>query len=129
MLILSGRVMTYMSYASSTSVDQGVPISGVMVSGNDIVPTDSIRNSLSNVGFRSGSYIKGNTLVTTKRMVPLSEAITNAQQAVQLTTIPGTEITPIVAANVQVNQQTGVVSVSVIEDFNNITISGVNGTL
>lgn len=128
MLILSGRVMTYMSYASSTTVEDGVPISGVMVTGNDIIPTDSIRASLSAVGFRSGSYIKGDTLVTTKRMVPLSQAIVNAQQAAMLTTIPGTQITPIVAANVQVNQQTGLVTVNVIEDFNNLKIPGVNGT-
>ena len=62
MLIVSGRVMTYMSYASSTDVDQGVQISGVIIKGNDIIPLDSIKNSLANVGFRSGSYIQGDTL-------------------------------------------------------------------
>ena len=36
--------------------------SGVIVHGNDIVPLDSIKASLSNVGFRSGSYIQGDTL-------------------------------------------------------------------
>jgi len=131
MLIVSGRVMTYMSYASSTDVgDQGVQISGVMVKGNDIVPTDSIKSSLADVGFRSGSYIQGNTLVTSKRKVPLNEAIDNAKQAVMLTTIPGTQITPIVAADVEVNKDTGAVTVNVIEDFSNIHISGqgINGT-
>lgn len=129
MLIFSGRVMTYMSYASSTDVgNQGVEISGVIVHGNDIVPLDSIKASLSNVGFRSGSYIQGDTLVTTKRMVPLNEAISNAQQAVLLTTIPGTQITPIDAANVQVDNQTGIVTVNVVEDFSNIQIKGLNGT-
>ena len=38
MLIVSGRVMTYMSYASSTDMDQGVQISGVIIKGNDIIP-------------------------------------------------------------------------------------------
>jgi hypothetical protein len=129
MLILSGRVMTYMSYASSTDVgNQGVQISGIIVHGNDIVPLDSIKASLSNVGFRSGSYIKGDTLVTNKRMVPLNEAINNAQQAVMLTTLPGTQITPISAANVQVDNQTGIVTVNVVEDFSNIQIKGLNGT-
>ena len=129
MLILSGRVMTYMSYASSTDVgNQGVQISGVIVHGNDIVPLDSIKASLANVGFRSGSYIQGDTLVTNKRMVPLNEAINNAQQAVMLTTLPGTQITPIGAANVQVDNQTGIVTVNVVEDFSNIQIKGLNGT-
>jgi hypothetical protein len=129
MLILSGRVMTYMSYASSTDVgNQGVQISGIIVHGNDIVPLDSIKASLSNVGFRSGSYIQGDTLVTNKRMVPLNEAINNAQQAVMLTTLPGTQITPISAANVQVDNQTGIVTVNVVEDFSNIQIKGLNGT-
>jgi hypothetical protein len=129
MLIVSGRVMTYMSYASSTDMgDQGVQISGVIVKGNDIVPLDSIKSSLANVGFRSGSYIQGDTLVTSKRKVPLNEAIDNAKQAVMLTTIPGTQITPIVAADVQVNKDTGTITVNVIEDFSNIKIKGLNGT-
>ena len=130
MLIFSGRVMTYMSYASSTNVgNQGVEISGIIVKGNDIVPLDSIKSSLANVGFRSGSYIQGDTLVTSKRKVPLNEAIDNAKQAVMLTTIPGTQVTPIAAADVQVNNQTGIVTVNVIEDFSNIQIKGLNGTL
>ncbi len=129
MLILSGRVMTYMSYASSTDVgDQGVQISGVIVKGNDIVPLASIKSSLADVGFRSGSYIQGDTLVTSKRKVPLNEAIDNAKQAVMLTTIPGTQVTPIAAADVQVDNQTGIVTVNVIEDFSNIQIKGLNGT-
>lgn len=129
MLIVSGRVMTYMSYASSTDIgDQGVQISGIIVKGNDIVPLDSIKSSLANVGFRSGSYIQEDTLVTSKRKVPLNEAINNAKQAVMLTTIPGTQVTPIVAADVQVNNQTGTVTVNVIEDFSNIKIKGLNGT-
>lgn len=126
MLILSGRVMTYMSYASSTDTGQGVQISGVIIKGNDIIPIDSLKNSLANVGFRSGSYIQGDTLVTSKRKVPLNEAIENARQAAMLTTIPGTQITPIVAADVQVDKSTGIVTVNVIEDFSNIKIKGLN---
>ena len=38
--------MTYMAYASTTETDQGIPISGVIIKGNDIVPTDSIRNNI-----------------------------------------------------------------------------------
>ena len=47
-----------------------------------------------------------------------------------LTTIPCTQITPIVAADVQVNKDTGTVTVNVFEDFSNIHISGqgINGT-
>ena len=128
MLIVSGRVMTYMSYASSTDVgDQGVQISGVIVKGNDIIPLASIKNSLANVGFRSGSYIQGDTLVTSKRKIPLNEAINNAKEAVMLTTIPGTSISPIAAADVQVDKNTGLVTVNVIEDYSNIKIKGLPG--
>jgi len=128
MLIVSGRVMTYMSYASSTDIgDQGVQIAGVIVKGNDIVPLDSIKTSLADVGFRSGSYIQGDTLVTSKRKVPLNEAIDNAKQAAMLTTIPGTQITPIAAADVQVDKSTGIVTVNVIEEFSNIKIKGLPG--
>jgi len=117
MLIVSGRVMTYMAYASSTTSEQGVPISGVIVQGNDIVPTASIQSNIALAGFRSGSYIKGDTLVTSKREVPLNEAIENAKLFAMETTIPGTSITPIAAADVKVDKQQGTVTVNVIEDF------------
>ena len=124
MLIVSGRTMTYMAYASSTQVDQGVPISGVQIKGNAIVPADSIRANLANAGFRTGSYIKGDTLVTSKRSLTLNDAIANAEQAVTMTTIPGTKLTPIVAADVKVDKQTGIVTVNVIENFNNLAVNG-----
>ena len=124
MLIVSGRAMTYMAYASSTQIDQGVPISGVQIKGNDIMPTDSIRVNLANAGFRTGSYIKGDTLVTSKRSLTLNDAISNAEQAVTMTTIPGTKLTPIVAADVKVDKQTGIVTVNVIENFNNLAVNG-----
>ncbi len=120
--------MTYMSFASSTEVDQGIPIAGVIIKGNDIVPTDSIRANVAEAGFRQGSYIKGDTLVTKKRELPLNEAIQNAKKFAILTTIPGTRLTPIVAADVKVDKEQGIVTVNVIEDFSNIVITptGVN---
>lgn len=120
MLIVSGRAMTYMSYASSTADDLGVPISGVIVKGNDIVPLTSIKTNIAAAGFRSGSYIKGDVLVTSKRSIPLDEAITNAENFVKKTTIPGTRVAPIAAATVKVDKNTGIVTVNVIEDFSTI---------
>lgn len=122
-LITSGRLMSYMSYASTTETEQGIPIAGVIVKGNDIVPTDSIKTNVANVGFRSGSYIQGDTLITNKRKVPLNEALENARQAVMLSTIPGTKVTPIKAADVQVDKQTGIVTINVIEDFSTVQIN------
>ncbi len=58
-LITSGRLMSYMSYASSTETEHGIPIAGLIIKGNDVVPTDSIRVNINNVGFRTGSYIQG----------------------------------------------------------------------
>lgn len=122
MLIVSGRIMTYIAYASSTESEQGIPISGVIIKGNDIVPTASIRSNIAEAGFRSGSYIKGNTLITSKRQLPLSEAIENAKQFALLTTISGTRVRPIVAADVKVDTKQGIVTVNVIEDFSNVEV-------
>ena len=122
MLIISGRLMTYMSYASSTGSDHGVAISGVIIKGNDIVPTEIIKANLANEGFRTGSYIQGDTLVTSKRKIPLSEAIENAKRAATYSPIPGTQVYPIVAADVKVDRQTGIVTVNVIEDFSNVVV-------
>ncbi len=123
LLIVSGRAMTYMSFAASSNTDQGIPISGVIIKGNDVVPTDSIRSNVAQAGFRSGSYIKGDTLVTGKRELPLNEAINNAKKFATMTTIPGTRLTPIVAADVQVDKEQGIVTVNVIEDFSNIQVT------
>jgi hypothetical protein len=122
MLILSGRLMTYMAYASSTGTDQGVPISGVIIKGNDIEPTDIIKANIANQGFRSGSYIVGDTLVTSKAKVPLSEAISNAETAATYSPIPGTQLYPISAASITVDKQTGIVTVNVIEDFSTVVV-------
>ncbi len=124
LLIVSGRSMAYMSYASSNGTDQGVAISGVIIKGNDIVPTESIRSNIANVGFRSGSYIQGDTLVTSKRKLPLSEAIQNANDAATLATLPGTQVTPIAAADVKVDRITGIVTVNVVEDFSTVQVKG-----
>ena len=123
LLILSGRVMGYMAYAASTDTDQGIPITGVIIKGNDVVPTDSIRANIYQSGLRPGSYIKGDTLVTGKRELPLSEAITNAEKFATLTTIPGTRLTPIAAADVKVDTQSGSVTVNVIEDWSNVVVN------
>lgn len=123
MLIVSGRLMTYMSFATSTEVDQGIPVAGVIIKGNDIVPTDSIRSNVGAAGFRQGSYIKGDTLVTNKRELPLSEAIENAKKFATMTTIPGTRLTPIVAADVKVDKEQGIITVNVIEDWSNVQVN------
>lgn len=122
-LILSGRLITYMAFASSTEVEEGVPISGIIIKGNDIVPIDSIRTNVANSGLRTGSYIKGDMLITSKRELSLAEAIKNAQDFATLTTIPGTKIQPIAAADVKVDKSTGIVTITVIEDFSTINLS------
>lgn len=121
-LIVSGRFMTYISYASSTAEPEGVPISGIIVKGNDIVPIESIRANVAAAGFRQGSYIKGDILVTSKRSILLDEAISNAEKFAKLSTIPGTSLTPIVAADVKVDKKTGIVTVNVIEDFSVVEV-------
>ena len=116
-LILSGRAMTYVAFASSNSTEDGVPIAGVMVKGNDIVPLATIKSNVESAGFRDGSYIKGNTLITSQRQLLLSDAIQNAENLIKKSTIPGTAIAPINVADVQVDTSTGNVVVNVVEDF------------
>ena len=121
-LILSGRAMTYVAFASSDSVEDGVPIAGIMVKGNDIVPLSTIKYNVQAAGFRDGSYIKGNTLITSQRQLLLSDAIKNAESLVKTSTIPGTSIAPINVAEVQVDSSTGNVVVNVVEDFSVIQV-------
>ena len=121
-LILSGRAMTYIAFASSDSVEDGVPIAGVMIKGNDIVPLSTIKANVEAAGFREGSYIKGNTLITSQRQLLLSDAIQNAEQLVKLSTIPGTAIAPINVADVQVDTATGNVVVNVVVDYSVIKV-------
>ena len=54
----------------------------------------------------------------------MSEAEANAEKFVKQSTIPGTTIAPIAGADVTVNKQTGIVTVTVIEDFSTINITG-----
>lgn len=117
MLIFAGRLINYVSFASSYQGDGGTPISGVMIKGNDLVPIDIIKQNVANTGLRVGSYIKGNMLITSKRSLPLDDAIHNAELYATFSTIPGTKLQPIVVANVVVDNQTGIVVVNVIEDF------------
>ena len=122
-LILSGRAMTYVAFASSNSTEDGVPIAGVMVKGNDIIPLSTIKTNVESAGFRDGSYIKGNTLITSQRQLLLSDAISNAEQLIKQSTIPGTAIAPINVADVQVDTSTGNVVVNVVEDFSVIKVN------
>ncbi|RAP47384.1 MAG: hypothetical protein BZ136_06400 [Methanosphaera sp. rholeuAM74] len=122
-LILSGRAMSYMSFATSNSTDDGVPIAGVMIKGNDVIPTNVIKSNVESAGFRDGSYIKGNTLITSQRQLLLSDAIENGEQLVKLSTIPGTAIAPINAVDIQVDSNTGNVVVTVVEDFSAIDVA------
>lgn len=129
-LILSGRLMTYVGFASSdTNVEEGVPIAGVMIKGNDIVPLATIKSNVEAAGFREGSYIKGNTLITSQRQLLLSDAIRNAEELVKRSTIPGTSIAPINVAEVQVDQNTGNVVVNVVEDFSVIKVQTTNQSM
>ena len=122
-LILCGRLITYAAYASSAEVEDGVPIAGIIIKGNDIIPIDSIRANVEQSGLRAGSYIDGDILKTSKRELPLSEAESTAVKFVKLTTLPGTVIQPIAGAYVDVNRKTGIVTVTVIEDFSTVNIT------
>ena len=122
MLILCGRLITYVAFASSSDVDDGVPISGVIIKGNDIVPVETIRANVMQAGFRDGSVIYGDILKTSKREVSLQDAIQTAQEFATRSTVSGTSIEPITAADVQVDKNTGVVTVTVIEDFSSVEL-------
>ena len=128
-LILSGRLITYTGFASSTEVEEGVPISGLIIKGNDIVPIDSIRVNVANSGLRSGSYINGDMLITSKRTLSLAEAIKNAQEFATYTTVPGTKLQPIAAADVKVDKNTGIVTITVIEDFSTIDMTNTSANI
>ena len=121
-LILCGRLVTYVAYASSSEIDDGIPISGVIIKGNDIVPVDTIRANVMQAGFRDGSVIYGDVLKTSIREVSLQDAIQTAQEFATQSTVPGTSIMPITAADVQVDKNTGVVTVTVIEDFSSVEL-------
>ena len=54
-LILCGRLITYVAFASSNELNDGVPISGIIVKGNDIVPVDTIRLNVNQVHFTYGN--------------------------------------------------------------------------
>ena len=120
LLIVCGRLITYVAFASSEDINDGVPISGIIVKGNDIVPVDTIRYNVMQAGFRDGSIIYDDVLKTSKREVSLQDVIQSAQEFATWSTVPGTSIEPITAADVQVDKNTGVVTVTVIEDFSSV---------
>jgi hypothetical protein len=82
-------------------------------------------------GFRDGSVIYDDILKTSKREVSLQDAIQTAQEFATRSTVPGTSVQPITAADVQVDKNTGVVTVTVIEDFSSVELEnktkGVSG--
>lgn len=121
-LILCGRLITYVAYASSPEISDGVPISGIIVKGNDIVSVENIRLNVMQSGLRSGSVIYGDILKTSKREVALQDAIQTAQELAKQSTVPGTSVEPITAADVQVDKNTGIVTVTVIEDFSTVKL-------
>ena len=121
-LIFCGRLITYVAFASSDEVNDGVPISGIIVKGNDIVPIETIRLNVMQAGFRDGSVIYGDILKTSKREVSLKDAILTAQEFAKQSTVPGTSVMPITAADVQVDKNTGIVTVTVIEDFSSVDL-------
>ena len=127
-LIVCGRLVTYVAYASSSEMDDGIPISGVIIKGNDIVPVDTIRANVMQAGFRDGSVIYGDVLKTSMREVSLQDAIQTAQEFATQSTVPGTSIMPITAADVQVDKNTGVVTVTVIEDFSSVKLENKSTT-
>ena len=73
-------------------------------------------------GFRDGSVIYGDVLKTSIREVSLQDAIKTAQEFATQSTVPGTSVEPITAADVQVDKNTGVVTVTVIEDFSSVEL-------
>jgi len=119
-LILCGRLITYVAYASSDDITDGIPISGVIIKGNDIVPVETVRYNVMQAGFRDGSVIYDDVLKTSIREVSLKDAIQTAQEFATRSTVPGTSVQPITAADVQVDKNTGVVTVTVIEDFSSV---------
>lgn len=126
-LIFCGRLITYVAYASSSdAIGDGVPIAGIIIKGNDVVPTDVIRANVEQSGLRSGSVIHGDVLKTSKREVTLNDAIKSAQKFATQSVIPGTSIQPISVADVQVDKETGIVTVTVIEDFSSIELETKN---
>ena len=64
----------------------------------------------------------GDILKTSKREVSLQDAIQTAQEFATESTVPGTSVQPITAADVQVDKNTGVVTVTVIEDFSSVEL-------
>ncbi len=128
LLILSGRVLTYVAYASTIQQEQGIPITGVQIKGNDVIPLETIKDNVGSSGLREGSYIDGNMLHTSKRTLPLSEAVADAKTYAKSSTIPGTTAQPITAVDIKIDNQTGIVTVTVVEDFSRVNLGSSNTT-
>ena len=128
LLILCGRVLTYVAYASTIEQEEGIPITGVQIKGNDVIPLETIKANIASSGLREGSYIDGDMLHTNKRTLPLSEAIDDAKKYAKDAVIPGTTAMPIVAVDIKVDNSTGIVTVTVVEDFSKVNLGGGSST-
>lgn len=122
LLIVCGRVITYVAYASTIQEEQGVPITGVQIKGNDVIPLETIKDNVASSGLREGSYIDGSMLHTTKRTLPLTEAVSDAKTYAMASTIPGTTARPITAVDIKIDNTTGIVTVTVVEDFSRVNL-------
>ncbi len=129
LLIFSGRLLTYVAFASTIEQEQGIPITGIQIKGNDVIPLETIKANIASSGLREGSYIDGDMLRTSKRTLPLSEAIDDAQTYAKNSVIPGTTAMPIVAVDIKVDNETGIVTVTVVEDFNKVSLDGTPGSI
>lgn len=67
LLIFSGRLLTYVAFASTIEQEQGIPITGIQIKGNDVIPLETIKANIASSGLREGSYIDGDMLRTSKR--------------------------------------------------------------
>jgi hypothetical protein len=110
------------AYASTIQEEQGVPITGVQIKGNDVIPLETIKANVASSGLREGSYIDGNMLHTSKRTLPLSEAVADAKTYAKQSTIPGTTARPITAVDIKIDNTTGIVTVTVVEDFSRVNL-------
>ena len=70
----------------------------------------------------NSEIIHGDILKTSKKEVSLQDAIQTAQEFAKRSTVPGTSVAPISAADVQVDKNTGIVTVTVIEDFSSVEL-------
>ena len=94
----------------------------IKIRRDTLIILDIIRSNVMQSGLRDGSVIHGDILKTSKKEVSLQDAIQTAQEFAKRSTVPGTSVAPISAADVQVDKNTGIVTVTVIEDFSSVEL-------